>query len=143
MIRNDIKNAIKNLVSQAAGVKAVYTYRPKLINTFPAVVVSLKQSNEERAGSPAPLAKKHIEFVAQLEISMIDTSPDGSGQLAFDDVLDAIDEKLRSDPTLGGTVLGSTIKYIRTNVAPPIKTNGEAVLLAAVKQFDVTVQVTG
>lgn len=143
MIRQQVKEAIKTLVAQAPGVKAVYTYRPKYINTFPAVVVSLKQSNETRAGSPAPIAKKIIEFTAQLEISMLDLSPDGSGQLVFDDVLDAIDEQLRTDPTLGGTVLASTIKYIKTTTAPPVKTNGEAVLLAAIKQFDVSVQVTG
>lgn len=143
MIRTQVKNAIKNLVASAAGVKAAYTYRPKNISTFPVVVVHLRESNETRVSSPAPLAKKHIEFTALLEIIMYDFTPDGSGQLAFDDLLDAIDTQLRSDPTLGGTVLASTIKYIKTNVAPPIQTNGESILLQAVKQFDVTVQVTG
>lgn len=143
MLRQQIKNAIKTLVSGASGVQAVYTYRPKIMSTFPAVVISLKQSNETRGTSPAPISKKFIEFTALLEISTLDKTPDGSGQLAFDDLLDAIDAQLRSDPTLGGNALGSTIKYIKTTVAPPIKANGEAILLAAVKQFDVLVQVTG
>lgn len=142
MTRRQIKSAIQTLVSQAAGVKAVYTYRPKLMNVFPAVVISLKQSDETRASSPVYLAKKNIEFVAQLEITMIDTTPDASGQLAFDDVLDAIDAKLRSDVTLGGTVLASGVEYIKTAVGPAVKADGENVVLTAIKQFDVRLQIT-
>lgn len=136
-IRRNIKTAVQTLLNSATGIKAVYTYKPKLMNQFPAVVINLKQSDEERVSSPIGQGKKRQEFVCSLEITMIDSSPDGSGQLTFDDALDAIDVKLRSDYTLGGTVLASAVEYIKTQVAPPIKVDGENVLLAAVKTFDI------
>lgn len=141
-MRRQIKDAIKTLVQTATGVAEVYTYNPKLKINFPVVVVNLRQAEEDRASSPAKQGKKRVEFVAQLEIQSIDTTPDSSGQLAFDDVLDAIDVALRSDYTLGGVALASAIKYIKTVVAPPVKVNGETVVLGAIKTFDVTVQIT-
>lgn len=143
--RNDVKNAIQTLLAQIPSVRKVTTFRPKtMVQTdFPAVVVNLVKSKETRLTQSAPFGKKQIEFTAQLEVSMIDVSNDGSGQLAFDQVLDDIDTQLRTDPTLGGIALGSTIQFINTAITPPQIVAGQNMILIAVKQFDVTVQVIG
>lgn len=143
--RNSIKTAIQTIVQQATGVKSVFTYRPKLMQqtNMPAIVISLAKSNETRLTMSAPLGRKQVKFTAQLEIASLDLSGDGSGQLAFDDLLDAIDVQLRKDPTLGGTAIGATIEYINTITTPPQTVGGTNVMMMALKQFDVTVQVTG
>lgn len=143
--RNTIKNAIQGIVQQATGVKSVFTYRPKLMvqTNFPAVVVSIAKSNETRLTMNAPNGRKIIKFTAQLEVSTVDLSADGSGQLTFDDLLDAIDTQLRKDPTLAGTAVGATVEYINTLTSPPQIVGGQNVVLMAIKQFDVSVQVAG
>jgi hypothetical protein len=142
-VRQTIKQALQTLLQNTPGIKAVNTYRRKLDNRFPIITIYLPKSDETRASASAPLGKKFLKFTAQLEIFTIDQSTDGSGQLEFDDLLDAVDQQLRSDVTLGGTVLASTIEFIKTNVSPPMLVNGQNVALLAVKQFDITVQVTG
>lgn len=141
--RRDVKNAIQGIIQDATGVKKVFTYRPKLMQQtdFPSVVVSLAKSKETRLTAAAPRGKKIIEFTAQLEISTIDLSPDGSGQLDFDDLLDAIDVELRKDPTLAGVAIGATVDYINTVTTQPQIVGGQNVVHLAVKQFDVSVQV--
>jgi hypothetical protein len=143
--RNTIKTAIQGIVQQATGVKSVFTYRPKLMQqtNMPAVVVNLAKSSETRLTMSAPNGRKQIKFTAQLEIASYDLSGDGSGQLAFDDLLDAIDTQLRKDPTLAGTAIGATIEYINTVTAPPQVVGGTNVMMMAIKTFDVCVQVTG
>jgi hypothetical protein len=141
--RQDVKNAIKTAIADATGLKKVFTFRPKLMQQtdFPSVVISLSKSKEERLTQSAPRGKKVIEFTAQLEISTIDLSADGSGQLAFDDLLDAIDVEIRKDPSLAGVAIGAAIDYINTVTTPPQIVGGQNSVLMAIKQFDVTVQV--
>lgn len=143
--RQSVKNAIKATIQDAVGVKSVFLYRPKEQEEtdFPSVVITLPKSKETRLTQSAPVGKKLIEFTAQLEVFTIDTTRDGSGALDFDDILDAIDAELRKDPTMGASVLSSTIDHITTNVAPATLVNGQNIALMAIKQFDVTVQVTG
>jgi hypothetical protein len=143
-IRNEVKKAIQTIVQNAEGVKKVSMFRPKLMvqTDLPMVVVNLAKSKETRSSASAPFGKKRIQFTAQLEISTIDLSVDGSGQLDFDDLLDAIDVELRKDPTLGGVALGATVEYINTMTTPPQIVSGQNVVLMAVKQFDVSVQVS-
>lgn len=144
-IRTDVKNAIQGIVENAAGVSKVYTFRPKRMDQvdMPAVIVSLVKSKETRLTASAPFGKKEIEYTAQLEITTVDVTPDGSGQLVFDDLLDAIDAELRKDPQLGGIALGATVEYINTMVTPPQVVGGQNIVLLAIKQFDVSVQVIG
>lgn len=143
-IRQDVKNAIINVIKQTPNVALVAGYRPKLTTQqqFPAVFVALPKARETRRSASATFGKKHITFTAQLEVFTYDNSPDGSGQLSFDGLLDEIDNQLRKDPTLGGAVLAATIEYINTTVAPPVA-NGQTLALLAIKQFDVTVEVIG
>jgi hypothetical protein len=142
--RKDVKTAIQTAIQDATGIKKVFTFRPKLMQQtdFPSVVIALVKSKETRLTQSAPRGKKLIEFTAQLEISNIDLSNDGSGQLVFDDLLDAIDVELRKDPTLGGVAIGATVDYINTITTPPQVVGGQNVVHMAIKQFDVTVQVT-
>lgn len=142
-MREEIKAAIEAQLTGTAGLKAVYTHRPKIQNAFPSVVIHLPKADETRVSATAPIGKKRIDFTAQLEIFTVDMTPDGSGQADFDVLLDAIDDKLRSDVTLGGAVLASGIQYIKTVVAPPQLVNGQNIALLAVKTFDVSVYVTG
>jgi hypothetical protein len=144
-MRNDVKNAIKNALVNTSGVKTVDTRRRKITpqTLFPLVIISLPKSKETRVSAQAPLGKKNNKMVGRLEIFNVDVTPDGSGQDLFEDLLDAIDEQLRKDPTLGGAVLSAGIEYIDTDVALPQLADGQNVALFAVKQFDVTVQVTG
>jgi hypothetical protein len=150
-IRRDVKQAIANELMTATGLKNVYTYRRKMnvATEYPFLVIALPKSKETALTMSRPLGRKKLEFTAQLEIYYQDASPDGSGQLVFDDLLDAIDIQLRSQPNLNsapvghsGIVLASAVEHIDTTVAPP-QLIGQAIAMLAVKQFDVTVQVTG
>lgn len=145
MTRQDVKVAIANVIQTVTSVKTVMTYRSKLAQQaqLPMVTVLLPRSKETRLTQSAPNGKKIVQFTAQLEIVTVDVSADGSGQLTFDDVLDAIDAALRANPTLNGSVLASTVEFITTAVGEPYLVNGQTVGLAAIKQFDVSVQVTG
>lgn len=142
--RQNVKNAIKSVVQNTVGIKMVSTFRPKLIQqtNFPSIVITLPSSKEERLTGGAPHGKKLIVYRAQLEIAMIDTTNDGSGMLTFDALLDAVDDQLRLDPTMGGQVLGATIDYINTTVTTP-QLVGNNIAYLGIKAFDVTVQVAG
>lgn len=145
MMRNDVKNAIASAIQNTSGINTIYTY-PRKINpqtTYPLAIVSLPKSHETRVTAQAPVGKKYIKYTAQLDIFNIDTTPDGSGQKAFEDLLDALDSQLRVDPTLAGAVLGAAIEHIDTTLAPPQLVDGQNIVLLAIKQFDVLVQVTG
>lgn len=144
-MRNDVKKAIASAIQNTSGITSVYTF-PRKINpqtTYPLAIISLPKSHETRATSQAPVGKKFIKYTAQLDIFNIDTTSDGSGQTAFEDLLDALDSQLRSDPTLGGAVLAAAIEHIDTTLAPPQLIDGQNIVLLAIKQFDVLVQVTG
>jgi hypothetical protein len=142
-IRRSVKEAIKTTILRTNGITSVMTFRPKVKQTnFPLVVVSLSKSRETSASAPRPLGKRNTKYLATVQILHYDYSGDGSGQLDFDDMLDAIDAQLRDDPQLGGVALASAVEYIETIVAPP-QLDQQALVLAAVKQFDVTVQETG
>lgn len=150
-VRTDVKNAVANVLKNITALKSVYTYRPKidLQTQLPRVVVALPSVEEVRVSGPAPNGKKFVKFVVQLEISHIDVSNDGSGQLTFDSLLDQIDVQLRAQEPIGGdlpnggSIIASTVEYIRTKVAQPYKVNGQNLLLLAIKQFDLVVQITG
>lgn len=142
-LREDLKNAVKNAISGVSGIQMIYTYRPKIQNVFPAIVISLPRADETRISTAAPIGKKKITYTAQLEIFTIDQTPDGSGQIDYDRILDDIDYALRQQPQLNGMVLASAIEYIKTVVAPPQLVNGQNIALLAVKTFDITVMVTG
>lgn len=146
MIRRSIKEAIANALAGTAGLKAVFLGEPKRIDgtQLPCVIISLPDTDETRSGSPAPLAKKKLDFTAQLKVFHLDPTPDGvAGELAFDDLLDAIDAKLRADYTLGGSVNAATVQFIKTDVSQPMLTEGQVVARLAIKKFDATKWVTG
>jgi hypothetical protein len=142
-MRNDIKELVKTAISGVSGIAAVYTHRPKIQNQFPAVVIHLPKADETRVSASAPIGKKKVVYTAQLEVFTIDQTPDGSGQVAFEDILDEIDIALRADPQFGGAVLAAGVEYIKTVVAPPQLVNGQNIAILAVKTFDITVMVTG
>lgn len=112
-------------------------------------IITLPKSKEKPLSETRPIGKKRLDFDVQLEIYDQDVTPDASGELAFDDMLDDIDDVLRSQPNLNGATVGSTgvvlasaVEDIDTTVAPPMDL-GQAVSRMAVKQFTVTVQLTG
>lgn len=144
-MRNDVKNAIAAAVRKATGITTVYTYSQKITpqTAYPVCFVSLPKAHESRGTAQAPVGKKFIKYTAQLDIFNIDTSPTGSGQTTFEDLLDSIDFQLRQDPSLGGVVLGAGIEHIDTTLAPPQLIDGQNIVLLSIKQFDVLVQVTG
>lgn len=143
--RRGVKQAVANVISMAAGVKKVYLFRQKIqeAKNMPSVVVTIPKQRETRVSASAPNGKKRIEFTVQLELFTFDVTNDGAGALDFDDVLDAIDAKLRLDVTLGGAVHASTVEYIQTTIMPPTMVQGQTVALMALKAFDVSVYVTG
>lgn len=143
MTRQDVKNAISNYLQNTPNVKYIGTFRPKQQSQFPSIVISLPKSKETRRSGQAPYGKKFVRFTAQLEVFTTDVSPDGSGQLTFDDLCDSIDSMLRQDPTLGGAVLSCAVEELNTTLAPPTLIQGQTIGLLAIKTFDVTVQVTG
>jgi hypothetical protein len=144
-MRNDVKNAIASAIQNAPGIRTVYTFSQKMTpqTAYPVAIVSLPKAHETRVSAQAPVGKKYIKYTAQLDIFNIDTTPNGTGQLAFEDLLDSIDSQLRLDPSLAGVVLGAAIEHIDTTLAPPQLVDGQNIVLLAVKQFDVLVQVTG
>lgn len=144
-MRIDVKKAIAVSLQNTEGIKTVYT-RPRKNTTqdaYPLIVIYLPKAKETRVSAQAPIGKKNVKMTARLEIFNIDLTPDGSGQDDFDSLLDAIDVQLRQDPTLGGEVLSAGIEHIDTDVLPPQLVNGQNIALFAIKQFDVTAQVTG
>lgn len=145
VMRNDVKKAIANALTGTKGINAIYTRRQKITpqNAYPLVIISLPKSHETRSSQTAPIGKKHIKYTAQLDIFSIDVTNDGSGQDVFEDVMDAIDAQLRLDPSFAGAVLSAGIEHIDTTLAPPTLVDGQNIALLCVKQFDVTVQVTG
>jgi hypothetical protein len=143
-MRNEVKEAIQNVLSNVPGVASIYGYRPnpKYITQFPTVIISIPKADEERLSASAPIGMKKVEFSAQIEIFAYDNSADGSGQQTFETLLDDIDAALRANPTLNGSVLSAGIDYLRTQVAAPQMVN-QSIALLAMKQFDVTVQISG
>ncbi|HDR8003427.1 hypothetical protein OWP19_23860 [Bacillus cereus] len=143
--RKLVKSVVKDVLKTTVGVKKIVEYRPKLLQQtdFPSIVITIPKAREERYSASAPYGKKIIKYTVSLEVTGVDVSPDGAGQLQFDDFLDAIDVELRKDPTFGGKVLSAGVEYIQTNTTAPQLLNGQTVGLLAIKQFDVSILTTG
>lgn len=147
-IRRDVKQAVVSILAGVAGITAVYPYKLKSPSTInPYVEVYVGKSEETRLTQSAPSGFKQVDITVQVLIYERDISNDGSGQLNFDDLLDAIDVALRQNiqPSAtinGGTLLAVALEQITTTSMPPTL-NGQIIQLLALKQFDVLVQVTG
>lgn len=147
MIRQDVKSAIKNTLTGVPGVKSVFIARQKFTGQAqtPVITVYLPEVRESllsMSGNPA--IKRKIELTALLEIIVIDANNQPEiGEAAFDNLLDAVDNALRKDFTLGGVVLGAAIKHLETDVAAPQLVEGQNVFRIALKKFDVTITTTG
>ncbi|UJF36632.1 hypothetical protein [Paenibacillus hexagrammi] len=142
--RKDIKNAVKAVIGTVPGIKAVYTNMPRQQQVFPAVVIAFDKVHEKAAtlGNPS---RRHITYTVTLYIQSIDANPnEQAAQEEFDDMLDLIDEALRSNKDLDGAALKSAYEYIDTDAfEPQIAGQGQALILRAVKTFTVLVEIMG
>lgn len=146
MSRTALKDAVAATLEGTPGLKAIFKGEPKEIQQaqMPCVIISIPDTSEERGTASAPHGKKHVEYVVQLKVFNIDASNDSvAGELSYDELLDAVDAKIRADVTLGGAVAGAAIKYLRTDVAQPQLLEGRTVARLAIKKFDATKWVTG
>lgn len=111
---------------------------------FPSIVVTIGNQAEKvyAMGNPG---RRHIRYEVTLFIQTIDPNPnEQASQDSFDDFVDAIDTQLRSDKTLGGTVLYSAQDKIDTEVfGPEVAGQGVSILLRAMKTFDVVLEIIG
>lgn len=144
MSRRSVKNSLSELLTATPGVLAVYPYMPRsqMGLKFPSIIVTINGSDDEprAVGSPG---RRLIKYHVSLYIQHLDHDPDEqSAQLRFDDMLDSVDAQLRSDKTLGGTVLYSAHDSIVTEVFDPqIAGQGISVIYRAMKNFDVCVEI--
>ncbi|MCZ8512405.1 hypothetical protein O9H85_08155 [Paenibacillus filicis] len=141
MSRTSIKQSIKNLLVNVPGVTSVYTNQPKLIqdSDCPVITISLDKTHEKGVNGH----RRHQFYTVYLYIQSIDYNPDEMvSEKAFDDLLDAIDNALRSDYTLGGTVLQSAWDYIDTEFFPPVATsNSTGICMRAIKTFEIKTEI--
>ena len=139
-IRTTIKTALVNTLKATPGVSMVFPSKPReeRAQQFPALYIAIEKTNDTRV-----FAKRHITFTVTVYVNVIDPDPNEmAAQQRFDDLLDAIDAQLRSDPTLGGAVLHAAEKYIDTVVAEPfLAGNGLSVTLNAAKSFEVYAEI--
>lgn len=145
MSRTVVKQALKTVLSGVSGVKAVYTSLPRnQQGQFPSIVITLEKTHE-RAVTMGNPGKRHITYTASLYIQTIDPDPnEQASQQRFDDLLDAIDDALRSNKDLGGAVLASAWEYIDTDVLEPqLAGQGMNIILRAIKTFDVKIEIMG
>jgi hypothetical protein len=138
--RRIVRQALENFLLQATGIKVVYQGIPSQeIDQFPAAIITLPEGRETRWSS----GKKRIDYEPTIQIWDISMSGDGvTDELAFDDLLDSIDDQIRSDPTLGGQVFAAGVEYIHTLQPDPTSDQHELVLVAE-KKLDVTLVITG
>lgn len=142
--RKAIKLSLKTLLSGVTGVKSVFTYYPREQRDFPAIVIALEKTTEKvhTMGNPS---RRRIGYNVTLYIQAIDPNPSESvSSDSFDDLLDAIDTALRSDKTLGGTVLESAQDYIDTDVMTATTAGqGAAMTYRAIKDFSIVTEIFG
>lgn len=144
--RRSIKDRVATFLSTITEIKKVYKGFYRRSNLFPNVVISIPNENETRASVPAGSGKRRVDYVVRLTIINIDKERDEiESELAFDDLIDTIEQKIRENPTLGGTVLTAGVGFIRTEVAEPRLASEDqgSVFRAAVIELDVVDVVTG
>lgn len=146
MSRQSVKQSLQTVLQSVPGIKTVYTYLPRNQQgmIFPSIVITLEKTNEKvvTMGNPG---RRHIDFTVKLYIQSVDPNPvESTSQANFDILLDSIDTTLRSNKDLNGTVLKSAWEYIDTDVfTPQLAGQGAAILMRAIKTFDVTIEITG
>lgn len=144
MSRTSIKQSLQTVLQGVSGVKSVYTHLPRNQQgmNFPSIVIMVEKTKEKAVTMGNP-GRRRIVYTATLYIQTIDQNPDAdASQQAFDDLLDAIDTALRANKDLNGTVLASAWEFIDTELfAPQFPGQGTGLLLRAIKDFDVWVEI--
>lgn len=144
MSRTSIRQSLQSVLATVPGIKTVYTNIPRNQQgmVFPSVVIQFEKSHEKvvTMGNPG---RRRITYSVSLYIQTIDSNPDEMvSQQSFEDLLDAIDTTLRSNKDLNGTVLASAWTYIDTTVfEPQLAGQGYALILRALKTFDIEVEI--
>lgn len=151
MSRRSVKAALKTYLSTVTGVKTVFEGMPKLIvgAQMPAVVILIPDSDTSQAVANAGFGKRKVEYNVRLVVVEIDERGDAvAGALAFEDIIDAIESKLRTTPQLdavtGWPIVAAT-KPIRTETAEAReagKDSGNVHRLATI-EFPITDFITG
>lgn len=139
--RRTVREALANFLLKETAIKSVYQGLPSQeIDQFPAAIITLPVGRETRVAG----GKKRVDYEPLIQIWDISVSGDGVRDgLAFDDLLDEIDDQIRSDPTLGGLVLAAGIKYIETIQPDPTLDADGTLILVAEKKLDVTIEFNG
>jgi hypothetical protein len=142
--RKQIKQALKTVLQGVPGVKSVYTNLPRNQQgmDFPSIVIQIEKSHEKAVSMGNP-GRRQTHYTVTLYIQTIDPDPnEQASQERFDDLLDAIDDVLRANKDLNGTVLQSAWSYIDTDVlTPQLAGQGMAILMRAIKTFEVTTEI--
>lgn len=145
-MRQSIKNAIQQSLQGIPGIKSVFTARQRLTQNqqTPAITIYLPDVKEQVMTVGLPAGKRKLEITGLLEIIMVDpNSKVEDGEAQFDNLLDLIDEKLRQNFSLQGTVLGAAIKNLQTHVGAPQMVEGNNIFRSAVKKFDILLSISG
>jgi len=138
--RRNVRQALADFLLQSTGIKTVYQGVPtQEINQFPTAIITLPNWKEYRSAS----GKKRVDCEPVIQVWSLSFSGDAvTDELAFDDLLDSIDEQFRSDETLGGKVLTAGDRFIETTMPDP---TGDAndIVMVAVKKLNLTVEFNG
>lgn len=136
MGRSNVRNALYNFFGGAtpnvSGIKTVFQAQPKEIaeSQMPAMFFSLPESKEKRHA----VGKKLITYETYILIVNVGYDTDSqTAEESFEQIIDNIVAKIRTDKTLSGSVLrfGEDIQ-----VSVTVERNEEAVLLNAVLIVD-------
>lgn len=111
-------------------------------------MIALPDQDERRASATAGVGKKRLKLDVRLTLIAIDNEKDSVvGELAFDDLIDAVTTKIREYPSLNPPFDFPTagLEYIRAEASDPRLTgkDGGDVFRAAVIEFDVIDFVVG
>lgn len=144
MSRTTVKQAIKSVLQNVSGIKTVFTNLPKNQQgiQFPSIVIKLEKTDEETItlGNPA---RRHINYECTLYIQTIDATPDEQvSQQTFDDLLDNIDAVIRQYKDLNGNALRSGLNITTDVFDPQLAGQGQAILMRAIKTFNILVEIT-
>lgn len=148
MTRRQIKAALKTFLATVTGVKTVYEGMPKKIPQAnqPAIVIFTPKASDERVAGYAGIGKRKVTYTGRISVFNIDTEQDATASsLAFDDLIDAIENALRTNPSLDPSGWPNiAIDYIRTDVAEAKETkdNGNVFRLATI-EFPIVDYVVG
>lgn len=146
MSRRNVKESIKTFIETIEGVKAVYIGVPREQHRYPAVVVNLSNSDETAPTMPRGTGRKKVEYRCRLDVVNLSADKDVSAsELAFDDLVDSICDKIRENYTLDGVVFSAGTKFIRTEFADPrlAGKDGGSVFRLATIEFDIVDYVVG